>query len=341
MKKSDFYYDLPQELIAQAPLPNRDSSRLLVLPKAAGEPRHGRFSDLPDLLKPGDLLVLNDSKVLPARLIGQKIPHGAAIEFLLLERKETDIWEILVRPGRKAGIGARFSFGGGLLTGEIIAMAADGNRIARFSHSGDFYAVLDEIGKMPLPPYITRELQNKDRYQTIYAREPGSSAAPTAGLHFTPELFARLKARGINTAYVTLHVGLGTFRPVKAENIAEHVMHEEKFQLSQETADAINRTKASGGCVIAVGTTSCRTLEAIANKHGEIRPCAGATDIFITPGCAFKAIDGLITNFHLPESTLHMRVSALAGRERIMAAYQAAIEERYRFFSFGDAMLIL
>jgi S-adenosylmethionine:tRNA ribosyltransferase-isomerase len=303
--------------------------------------RHKRFYDLPDLLKPGDLLVLNDSKVLPARLIGEKIPHGAAMEFLLLERKEQNIWEILVRPGRKAGPGARFSFGGGRLTGEIIALAKDGNRIARFEYDGDFYAVLDEIGKMPLPPYITEELKNKNRYQTVYAREPGSAAAPTAGLHFTPELFERLKKRGIETAKVTLHVGLGTFRPVKAEDITEHIMHEERFELTQKNANIINKTRASGGRVIAVGTTSCRTLEAIANQYGEIRPCTGSTDIFITPGYEFKAIDGLITNFHLPESTLLMLVSALAGRERIMAAYQAAIDERYRFFSFGDAMMIV
>jgi S-adenosylmethionine:tRNA ribosyltransferase-isomerase len=341
MLKSDFYYELPEELIAQTPLANRDGSRLLVLPKSNGNLRHERFFDLPDLLMPGDLLVVNDSTVLPARLLGKKIPHGAAIEFLLLERKEKDVWEILVRPGRKASVGARFSFGGGRLIGEIIALAKDGNRIARFEYGGDFYAVLDELGRMPLPPYITRELENKSRYQTVYAREPGSAAAPTAGLHFTPELFERLKERGVNIANVTLHVGLGTFRPVKAEDISKHVMHEEKFELSQKTADAINAARKAGGRVIAVGTTSCRTLEAIANKYGDIRPCTGSTDIFITPGYEFKAIDGLITNFHLPESTLLMLVSALAGRERIMAAYRAAIEERYRFFSFGDAMMII
>jgi S-adenosylmethionine:tRNA ribosyltransferase-isomerase len=341
MKKSDFYYELPQELIAQTPLANRDGSRLLVLPKSKGDLRHERFYDLPALLLPGDLLVVNDSKVLPARLLGQKLPHGAAIEFLLLERKEKDVWEILVRPGRKAGVGARFSFGGGRLIGEIIALAKDGNRLARFEYDGDFYAVLDEIGRMPLPPYITRELESKNRYQTVYAREPGSAAAPTAGLHFTPELFERLRQRGVGIANVTLHVGLGTFRPVKVEDVSKHIMHEERFELSPKTADAINATKESGGRVISVGTTSCRTLEAVASRYGDIRPCTGSTDIFITPGYKFKAIDGLITNFHLPESTLLMLVSALAGRERIMAAYKAAIEERYRFFSFGDAMLII
>ncbi len=341
MLKSDFYFDLPEELIAQSPCETRDSSRLLALSRKTGEIHHRQFRELPELLCPGDLLVMNDSKVIPARLLGQKLPHGAAIEFLLLERRSGDDWEILVRPGRKAKVGAVFSFGGGLLTGEITALARDGNRIARLSYEGDFYETLDKIGKMPLPPYITKALEDNSRYQTVYAREPGSAACPTAGLHFTPEIFAALREKGIDTAFVTLHVGLGTFRPVKSEDVSLHVMHSEQFELSGETAEKIRRTKANGGRVIAVGTTSCRTLEAVAGMFGEIRPHCGSTDIFITPGYEFKAIDGLVTNFHLPESTLIMLVSALAGRTRIMAAYKAAIEERYRFFSFGDAMLIL
>lgn len=342
MRKSDFFFDLPEELIAQTPIEKRDNSRLLCVDRHSGVLAHKRFYDLPDLLRAGDLLVMNDSKVLPARLLGQKIPHGAAIEFLLLEQKELDVWEILVRPGRKADIGARFTFGDGLLIGEIVDILDDGNRLAKFEYSGGFYDVLDKIGKMPLPPYITAALKDNDRYQTVYARETGSAAAPTAGLHFTPDLFARLREKGIATAFVTLHVGLGTFRPVKAENIAEHKMHEEHYVLPPETADAINKTKQNGGRVIAVGTTSCRTLESVARNHGgKIIADDGRTDIFITPGYDFKAIDGLITNFHLPESTLIMLVSAFAGYENVMNAYKQAVLERYLFFSFGDAMLIL
>lgn len=341
MLKSDFYFDLPEELIAQVPIEKRDDSRLLCLSRKSGEVRHHRFYELPDLLLPGDLLVLNDSRVLPARLLGRKLPGGAAIEFLLLERKGTDLWEILVKPGRKAPVGARFSFGDGLLTGEIMELLEGGNRLARFQYDGNFYELLDRIGKMPLPPYITESLGDNGRYQTVYAQEKGSAAAPTAGLHFTPELFGRLKQNGVNTAFITLHVGLGTFRPVKAENILDHKMHAEHYYLPQETADAINGTKARGGRVIAVGTTSCRTLESVAANHsGEIRAGEGRTDIFITPGYEFRAIDGLITNFHLPESTLIMLVCAFAGYEHTMEAYRKAVEERYSFFSFGDAMLI-
>ncbi|MCL2033178.1 MAG: tRNA preQ1(34) S-adenosylmethionine ribosyltransferase-isomerase QueA [Oscillospiraceae bacterium] len=340
MQKSDFFYHLPEELIAQTPLERRDASRLLCIDKATGNISQNRFSDLPKLLRPGDLLVMNDSKVIPARLLGVKIPSGAAIEFLLLEQKELNVWEIMVRPGRKAPVGARFSFGGGLLTGEIVAVADGGNRLAIFEHQGDFFSVLEQIGKMPLPPYITEKLKDNDRYQTVYANEPGSAAAPTAGLHFTPELIEEIQNRGVNTAFVTLHVGAGTFRPVKAENINEHTMHVERYQIPKETADAINRAKASGGRVIAVGTTSCRTLETAAHD-GEIKETAGNTGIFITPGYKFRAIQGLITNFHLPESTLIMLVAAFAGYEITMSAYRAAVMEKYRFFSFGDAMMIL
>lgn len=342
MQKSDFYFNLPEELIAQIPIERRDTSRLLCLDRHSGKLEHKHFYDLPDLLCPGDLLVMNDSKVLPARLLGQKIPHGAAIEFLLLEQKGLDIWEILVRPGRKATVGARFEFGGGLLVGEIIKVQDDGNRLAKFEYDGSFYDVLDKIGRMPLPPYITAELSDNDRYQTVYARELGSAAAPTAGLHFTPELFDKLRERGVNTAFVTLHVGLGTFRPVKTENIEQHKMHEEHYHLPKETADLINETKKNGGRVIAVGTTSCRTLEAVARKNGgKSIEDDGRTDIFITPGCKFQVLDGLITNFHLPESTLIMLVCAFAGYGNTMNAYKQAVLERYLFFSFGDAMLII
>ena len=344
MQKSDFFFELPEELIAQTPLEKRDGSRLLCIDKNTGKLSHKHFSELPELLRPGDLLVMNDSKVIPARLLGTKIPGAAAIEFLLLERKELDIWEILVKPGRKAPAGARFQFGGGLLTGEIVAVVKGGNRLVRFEYQGDFYSVLEQIGRMPLPPYITEALQDNDRYQTVYANEPGSAAAPTAGLHFTEGLLERIRGHGVNTAFVTLHVGLGTFRPVKAENISEHTMHAERYHIPGETADAINRTKAEGGRVIAVGTTSCRTLEAAAQEigiDGGIKETEGSTEIFITPGYEFKAIDGLITNFHLPESTLVMLVSAFAGYENTMRAYRAAIEEKYRFFSFGDSMMIV
>ena len=341
MQTSDFFFELPPELIAQTPLDKRDDSRLLVLDKKTGAVTGRRFFDLPELLSPGDLLVLNDSRVLPARLLGQKIPTGGAMEFLLLEAKGDDTWEILVRPGRKAAVGSRFSFGNGLLIGEIIAILEEGNRLVKFSYEGNFYAVLDEIGNMPLPPYITESLQDKERYQTVYAREQGSAAAPTAGLHFTPELLQRLTEAGIDTAFVTLHVGLGTFRPVKARAITEHKMHGEHYQIPAITAEKIAQTKAAGGRVIAVGTTSCRTLESVVRDKGAVVPCTGFTDIFIYPGYRFGGIDGLITNFHLPESTLIMLVSAFGGYDNVMKAYQTAVAEQYRFFSFGDSMMIL
>jgi S-adenosylmethionine:tRNA ribosyltransferase-isomerase len=344
MLKSDFFYSLPEELIAQNPCERRDASRLLALSRNTGEIRHFSFGDLPELLSPGDLLVMNDSKVLPARLLGHKLPHGAVIEFLLLRRKDETHWEIMVRPGRKARPGSRFEFGGGQLTGEITAEAEGGNRIAKFTYSGDFYALLDQIGRTPLPPYITKSTAESGRYQTVYACEPGSAAAPTAGLHFTGELLESLRQKGIDTAFVTLHVGQGTFRPVKADDIAEHKMHSEWYSLPAKTVEAIHRAKAAKGRVIAVGTTSCRTLEAAAGLCGGLGKLfahSGTTDIFISPGYSFKAIDGLITNFHLPESTLLMLVSAFAGRDAVMNAYQTAILERYRFYSFGDAMVIL
>lgn len=344
MQKSDFYFDLPSELIAQTPAEKRDVSRLLCLDRKTGKVSHSRFYELLNLLKAGDLLVMNDSRVLPARLMGEKIPTGAAIEFLLLERKALDTWEILVRPGRKAPVGARFSFGGGLLTGEITDILDEGNRLAKFEYDGNFYEILENIGRMPLPPYITASLEDNERYQTVYSRELGSAAAPTAGLHFTPELLEKLRNKGVNTAFVTLHVGLGTFRPVKAENIADHKMHAEHFCLPEATAELINKTKTNGGRVIAVGTTSCRTLESAVREFKAGQSLAGRegyTDIFITPGYEFKLIDGLITNFHLPESTLIMLVSAFAGYENTMEAYRRAVLERYRFFSFGDAMLIV
>ncbi len=342
MKTSDFYYELPQELIAQTPIEPRDHSRLMQVSRFSGAVTHRHFYDLPDLLEEGDLLVVNDSKVLPARLYGQKTDTGAAAEFLLLEQKENDCWEVLVKPGRKLREGARVSFGGGLLTAEIITVKPDGNRIARFSCAGSIFSALEKIGEMPLPHYITEKLADRDRYQTVYARELGSAAAPTAGLHFTPALMDKLRAKGVNFGYVTLHVGLGTFRPVKAEEITDHHMHAEHYELPPETADLINRTKAAGRRVIAVGTTSCRTLESVASLHGgKIVPAEGYTDIFIYPGYQFKVLDGLITNFHLPESTLIMLVSAFMGYEHTMAAYREAVAERYRFFSFGDAMAIL
>ena len=340
MKKSDFYFNLPQELIAQTPLEKRDSSRLFCLNRTSGECTHRHFNELPQLLRAGDLLVLNDSRVLPARLYGQKLPTGAAIEFLLLERRRGSDWEILVRPGRKALPGTRFSFGGGLLEAEILEVLEGGNRLARFFYDGEFYAVLEQIGQMPLPHYITERLSDAERYQTVYSREPGSAAAPTAGLHFTDELLAKLRENGIDTAFVTLHVGLGTFRPVKVDDIESHKMHAEHYHVSAETAQAIARTKKNGGRVIAVGTTSCRTLESVAQKHGSVIESDGYTDIFLYPGSEFRVIDGLITNFHLPESTLIMLVSAFAGYEHTMQAYHCAVQERYRFFSFGDAMLI-
>ena len=340
LKKSDFYYDLPEELIAQTPLEPRNSSRLMVIDRQTGEISHDRFYNLCDYLKKGDALIVNDSRVLPARIYGERESNGSFIEFLLLEQKEQNVWEILCRPGKKAKIGTRFVFGGGKLSAEIIDVLEDGNRIAKFFCEGSLYTVLDEIGQTPLPPYITKKLEDKERYQTVYSRETGSAAAPTAGLHFTLEQMDDLRARGINIAYVTLHVGLGTFRPVKEENVADHKMHSEFYVLPPETAEIINKTKAEGGRVIAVGTTSCRTLESVYKKLGKIAPDEGSTDIFIYPGYKFGAIDGLITNFHLPESTLIMLVSAFAGYENTMRAYKTAVEEKYRFFSFGDAMLI-
>ncbi len=340
MLRSDFYYELPQELIAQHPVEPRSASRLMVTDRRTGEITHSHFHELRRYLREGDLLVMNDSRVIPARLYGTKEKTGAHIEFLLLDRKSGNTWEILVKPGKRAKPGTRFTFGGGMLTAEILDVTEGGNRIAEFRCDGNIFAVLDEIGQMPLPPYITEKLEDKERYQTVYSRELGSSAAPTAGLHFTPELLDELRSSGINTACVTLHVGLGTFRPVKEDNILDHKMHSEHFHISQSTADIINRTKAEGGRVIAVGTTSCRTLESAVLADGNVPACEKDTDIFIYPGYDFKVIDGLITNFHLPESTLIMLVSAFLGYENTMNAYKTAVAERYRFFSFGDAMFI-
>ena len=341
MKTSDFYYDLPKELIAQDPLEDRSSSRLLVLGKEDGSIEHRYFRDILTYLKPGDCLVLNNTRVIPARLYGKKEDTGALIEVLLLTRREDNVWETLVKPGKKARIGARISFGEGLLTGEVVDVLEEGNRLIRFTYQGIFEEILDQLGQMPLPPYITHELKDKNRYQTVYAKYDGSAAAPTAGLHFTPELLEQVKELGVKIAEVTLHVGLGTFRPVKVENVADHHMHSEFYMVSQEAADLINETKALGGRVICVGTTSCRTIESAAAEDGTLKAGSGWTDIFIYPGYQFKVLDGLITNFHLPESTLMMLVSALAGKEHIMAAYQEAVKERYRFFSFGDAMFIV
>lgn len=342
LKTSDFNYDLPEELIAQTPVEPRNASRLMVIDRESGDITHDHFYNLCKYLRKGDTLIVNDSRVLPARIYGEKADNGTFIEFLLLEQKENMVWEILCRPGKKAKIGTKFIFGGGKLTAEIIDIFEDGNRLAKFSCDSSIYTVLDEIGQMPLPPYIKEKLENNERYQTVYSNEVGSAAAPTAGLHFTTEQLEEIKAAGINIGKVTLHVGLGTFRPVKEENISEHKMHSEHYDLPSETAELINRTKANGGRVIAVGTTSCRTLESVATKFdGEIKPDEGNTDIFIYPGYQFKAIDGLITNFHLPESTLIMLVSAFLGKDKTMAAYKTAVEERYRFFSFGDAMIII
>lgn len=340
LKTSDFYYDLPKELIAQTPLEPRDSSRLLTLDKQTGNIEHMHFYDIVNCLRPGDCLVLNDSRVLPARLYGVKEDTGAKVEFLLLTHREEDVWEVLTGPGRKAKPGSRFIFGDGLLKAEVLEIIEDGNRLARFSYDGNFYEILDKIGLMPLPHYITAELKDNERYQTVYSKEIGSAAAPTAGLHFTQDLLRKVRAMGVKTEFVTLHVGLGTFRPVTAKKVTEHKMHSEHYYLPRKTADAINETKKNGGRVIAVGTTSCRTLEAVAAKEGCIRESAGWTDIFIYPGFQFRVLDGLITNFHLPESTLIMLVSALAGYDHIMNAYRVAVQEKYRFFSFGDAMLI-
>ncbi len=341
MKTSDFYFDLPEELIAQHPADQRDHSRLMHLNRETGEIEHKHFYDVIDLLEPGDLLVLNNSRVIPARLIGEREDTHSPIEFLLLQQKDLDVWEILVRPGKHAKIGKRFVFGGGLLKAEVIDIVEEGNRIVRFEHEGNIYNVLDEIGQMPLPPYITEKLADKERYQTVYSDPIGSAAAPTAGLHFTEELLDKIRAKGVNTAFVTLHVGLGTFRPVKVEDFEHHIMHTEHYMLPEETADLINATKAAGHRVIAVGTTSCRTLESVAAKYGEIKADDDDTSIFIYPGFKFKVLDGLITNFHLPESTLIMLVSAFAGYENVMNAYQTAVDEKYRFFSFGDSMAII
>lgn len=341
MKRSDFWYDLPEELIAQTPIEPRNASRMLLLDRSNGSVAHDRFYNLCSHLKKGDLLVLNDSRVIPARIYGEKEDNGTFIEFLLLEQKENMKWEILCRPGKKAKVGTRFTFGGGRLKAVITDILEDGNRIAEFECEGSIFAALDEIGQMPLPPYIKEKLADKERYQTVYSHELGSAAAPTAGLHFTKEMLADIEARGINIAYVTLHVGLGTFRPVKEDKVLDHKMHSEHYELPERTARLINETKKSGGRVIAVGTTSCRTLESVATFYNEIKPCEGYTDIFIYPGYKFKVLDGLITNFHLPESTLIMLVSAFAGYENTMNAYRIAVEERYRFFSFGDCMLIV
>ena len=342
MNLHDFYYDLPEELIAQDPLADRSSSKLMVLDKKTGRTEHRIFKDIIEYLKPGDCLVINDTKVIPARLIGEKEGTGAAIEVLLLKRKEdmANTWEVLVKPGKKARPGTRISFGDGKLVGEIIDIVEEGDRLIQFSFDGIFEEILDELGQMPLPPYITHKLEDKNRYQTVYAKHEGSAAAPTAGLHFTNELLAEIEVKGVKIARVTLHVGLGTFRPVKVENILEHHMHSEYYEVSEEAADTINSVRQSGGRIIAVGTTSTRTLESVADTHGCIKPCRGWTDIFIYPGYEFKAIDCLITNFHLPESTLIMLVSALAGKDNVMAAYREAVENSYRFFSFGDAMFI-
>ena len=340
MQLSDFYYDLPQELIAQDPLLKRDNSRLMVLDREEGTIEHKHFYDVISYLKEGDCLVINDTKVIPARLIGEKEGTGAAIEVLLLKRLDDCTWETLVKPGKKARVGARIIFGGGKLVGEVIDIVEEGNRIVRFEYEGIFEEILDELGQMPLPPYITHKLEDKNRYQTVYAEHEGSAAAPTAGLHFTKELLEEIKAKGIKIAHVTLHVGLGTFRPVKEDNILDHHMHSEFYVVTQEAADMINNTRKNGGRVIAVGTTSTRTLESVALEDGTIPAKSGWTEIFIYPGYKFKAIDCLITNFHLPESTLVMLVSALAGREHVLHAYEVAVQEKYRFFSFGDAMFI-
>lgn len=340
MKTNDFYYDLPQELIAQTPIKNRDQSRLMVLDRSSGKIVHKHFYDILDELIPGDCLILNDSRVLPARIFGNRVDTGAVVEFLLLNRKSENVWECLAGPGKKAKPGTTFTFANGILEAEVIDVTVDGNRILKFKCDGNFFSVLDKVGTMPLPHYITKKLEDKERYQTVYSRELGSAAAPTAGLHFTKELLSKVKNKGINIGFVTLHVGLGTFRPVKVKDIDDHKMHSEHYEVSAETAELINKTKAENGRVVCVGTTSCRTLESMYKKEGKITASSGWTDIFIYPGYRFKVTDALITNFHLPESTLIMLVSALAGRERILSAYSEAIKEKYRFFSFGDAMFI-
>ena len=341
LKKSDFYYELPEELIAQTPLEPRNSSRLMKIDRTSGEICHDHFYNLCRYLKKGDLLVMNDSRVIPARLYGEKIDNQTFIEFLLLEQKGDKLWEIICRPGKKAKVGTRFSFGGGRLIAEVKEVKDDGNRIVQFECDGNFFTALEDVGQMPLPPYITAKLEDKERYLTVYSKELGSSAAPTAGLHFTEKMLSELNEMGIKTAFVTLHVGLGTFRPVKEENVLDHKMHSEHYYLPQETADLINETKKNGGRVISVGTTTCRTLESVASFYNDISEHEGYTDIFIYPGYKFKVIDGLITNFHLPESTLIMLVSAFLGYDETMNAYKKAVEEKYRFFSFGDSMFIV
>ena len=340
LKTSDYFYELPPELLAQDPLEDRSSSRLMVLDQKTGAVSHHVFREIPSFLRPGDCLVLNNTRVIPARLMGVREETGGAVEVLLLKRRTGDVWECLVKPGKKARPGTRLAFGDGLLHAQVEDVVEDGNRLIRFFYDGIWEEVLDRLGEMPLPPYITHKLQDKNRYQTVYARFDGSAAAPTAGLHFTPELLDQIQDMGVELAYVTLHVGLGTFRPVKVENVKEHHMHSEYYQVSTEAAEKINRTKKNGGRVICVGTTSCRTVESAADENGQVEAGCGDTDIFIYPGYRFKVLDALITNFHLPESTLVMLVSALAGREHVLAAYEEAVKERYRFFSFGDAMLI-
>ncbi len=341
LKLSDFYYELPEELIAQDPLLKRSDSRLMVIDRKTGDIEHKHFTDVIDYLNPDDCLVINDTKVIPARLIGVKEDTGASIEVLLLKRKDDKTWETLVKPGKKARVGAKIIFGDGKLVGEVVDIVEEGNRLISFSYDGIFEEVLDELGQMPLPPYITHKLADKNRYQTVYARHEGSAAAPTAGLHFTNELLEQIEKKGVRIARVTLHVGLGTFRPVKVDNITEHHMHSEFYVIDEAAADIINSTKEKGGKVVSVGTTSTRTLETAADENGFIKACSGWTDIFIYPGYNFKCVDRLITNFHLPESTLLMLVSALYDREKILEAYKVAVEEKYRFFSFGDAMMIL
>jgi len=340
LKTSDFYFDLPEELIAQVPILDRSSSKLMVLDKETGEVSHKIFKDIIDYLNPGDCLVLNDTRVIPARLIGSKEGTGGKIEFLLLKRNEDDTWETLVKPGKRAKIGTRFSFGEGKLIAEVVGMGDDGARIVKFEYEGIFEEVLDELGNMPLPPYITERLEERERYQTVYSKHNGSAAAPTAGLHFTDELLQKMKDKGIDLAFVTLHVGLGTFRPVKVDDVLEHDMHSEYYMVTQEAADKINRAKENGKKVITVGTTSTRTIESVADENGKMKAASGWTKIFIYPGYKFKVVDNLITNFHLPESTLIMLVSALAGKENVLNAYNSAVENHYRFFSFGDAMFI-
>lgn len=340
LKKSDFYFDLPQELIAQDPLEDRSASRLLVLERDTGAVSHHIFREIPEYLKPGDCLVLNNTKVIPARLLGVKEDTGAHVEVLLLKRREADVWETLVKPGKKCRPGTVLSFGDGLLRAQVLETVEEGNRLIRFTYQGIWEEVLDRLGEMPLPPYITHKLEDRNRYQTVYAKYEGSAAAPTAGLHFTGELLEQIQAKGIKLVYVTLHVGLGTFRPVKEENVLDHHMHSEYYQISEEAAERINETKQAGGRVVCVGTTSCRTVESAADEKGKVHAGSGNTEIFIYPGYHFKVLDALITNFHLPESTLVMLVSAFAGREKVLAAYREAVRERYRFFSFGDAMFI-